>query len=327
MQLVSLVVSVLLGQRVPVVHSIEGVTTGQFHSTMELGRVGIWTGAFDAVPARRAQELAAELDEQGWGALWIPETVGRDGLMLASLLLAGTSRIPVATGIANIWARDPMAMKAAQLTLAEAYPNRFLLGIGVSHQPLVEGFRNHDYQRPLDHMREYLLAMDSALYVAPSPSNPAPRVLAALGPKMLALAAENADGAHTYLVTPEHTAVARATLGPDRILAAEQMVVLDTDRERARTVARAALAMYLTLPNYTNNLQKFGFGDGDFLDGGSDRLVDALVVWGDLDEIAERVRAHTDAGASHVCLQVLTDNAAEPPTAQWTELAAVFVQP
>jgi probable F420-dependent oxidoreductase len=288
---------------------------------MELHRTGIWTGNLDFVPSRRAQELAAELDEQGWGALWIPETVGRDALVFSGLLLAGAPTITVATGIANVWGRDAMAMKAGQLTLAEAYPDRFLLGLGVSHEPLIQGVRHHDYRRPLEHMGQYLDAMDTALFVAPAPASPPPRVLAALGPKMLALAAERADGAHTYLVPPEHTAIARQALGADGILAVEQMVILDTDPVQARTVARQALAMYLTLPNYTNNLKRLGYDEADLGNGGSDRLVDALVAWGDVETIAERVQAHQAAGASHVCIQVLTGNLAEPPTSQWAELA------
>lgn len=292
---------------------------------MKLNRVGIWTGAFDMVPARQAQQALADLEAQGWDTVWIPETVGRDGLVFAGVLLAGSSTIKVATGIVNIWGRDAMAMKNGQLTLAEAYPDRFILGMGVSHQPLIEGLRNHQFRRPLDHMRAYLDAMDTALYVSPQPEATPVRVLAALGPKMLDLAKTRADGAHTYLVTPEHTAMARAALGPEPILAVEQKVVMDQDPVTARATARQVLALYLGLPNYTNNLKRLGFSDADLAEGGSDHLVDSLVAWGDLDTIRSRVKAHLDAGASHVCVQVLAQPLEAMPQAQWAQLAPVLV--
>ncbi|HMT26398.1 MAG TPA: LLM class F420-dependent oxidoreductase [Microthrixaceae bacterium] len=288
---------------------------------MSLSPIGIWTAALDLVSAHRAQEIVSELDEQGWGALWIPEILGRDALIFAGVLLAGSPTITVATGIANVWGRDPMAMRAGQLTLAETYPDRFILGLGVSHEPLIKGVRNHDYRRPLDHMREYLDAMDAAPFMAPTPATPPPRVLAALGPRMLDLAAERADGVHTYLVTPDHTAIARAAVGSDAIVAVEQKVVLATDPTQARDLARTTLAMYLELPNYANSLHRLGFADTDLASGGSDRLVDALVAWGDIEAVAGRIQGHLDAGATHVCIQVLGDAQAEPPTPQWAELA------
>lgn len=290
---------------------------------MDIGRIGIWTATLDAHPAARAQEAAAELEALGYGALWFPEAVGREAFTNAALLLAGTRRIVVATGIANIWVRDAMAMAAAQRTLTEAYPERFLLGMGVSHAPLV-GMRGHDYGKPLSAMRAYLDAMDQAPFMASPPTTPLRRVVAALAPKMLELAAARTWGSHTYFVPPEHTLRARAQLGPDALLAPEQAAVLETDASSARAIARAHMAMYLTLPNYVNNLKRLGFGDDDVADGGSDRLVDAVVVWGTAEAVATRVRAHRDAGANHVCLQVLDADPQALPLRQWRELAAVL---
>jgi probable F420-dependent oxidoreductase len=291
---------------------------------MNLGRVGIWT-FLDHHPAARAQEIAAEIEALGYGALWFPEAMGREAFTSAGLLLAGTRKLVVATGIANVFARDPMAAAAAQRTLAEAYPDRFLLGLGVSHQPLVEGLRGHRYERPLSYMRTYLDAMDKAVVVSAEPRVPPLRVIGALHPKMLALAAERAAGAHPYFVPPEHTARARRILGPDRLLAPEQAVVLETDPERARAVARAHMAIYLGLPNYVRNLRTLGFDEADVTGGGSDRLVDAVVAWGDVEAVAARVRAHHEAGADHVCVQVLDPDPTAVPLAQWRTLAAVLI--
>src|SRR5580698_10378818 len=222
-------------------------------TSIQLGPVGIWTTSFESHPAAKAQEAARELEELGYGAIWFGEAVGREALTNAGLLLAGTKRIVIATGIANIYARDAVAMASGQKTLAEAYPNRFLLGLGVSHVPLVEQLRGHRYEKPVATMRAYLDTMDRAPYNSVPPAMKPVRVLAALGPKMLQLAGEHADGAHPYNVNPEHTAQAREILGPDRYLCPEQAVVLETDPGKARAIARAFLALYLTLPNYTNN--------------------------------------------------------------------------
>lgn len=291
---------------------------------MNIGRVGIWTFALDLQPAKRAQEAAAEIEELGFGAIWIPEALGREAFTSAGLLLAGTRRIPVATGIANIWARDPMAMAAAQKTLAEAYPDRFLLGIGVSHAPLV-GMRGHDYSKPFSAMRNYLDAMQSAPFMAVPPSTEPATVIGALAPKMLSLAAERTTGAHPYFVPPEHTAFARERMGHGPLLAPEQAAVLETDATKARQIGRAHMATYLGLPNYVNNLKRLGFTDADIADGGSDRLVDAIVAWGDAAKVAERVRAHHDAGADHVCVQVLDADPRALPLRQWKELAPALL--
>ena len=291
---------------------------------MDIGRVGVWTFAFELHPAAQVRDAAAVIEDLGYGAIWIPEALGREALAHSALLLAATKRIPVATGIANIWARDAMAMAAGQKTLAEAWPNRFLLGIGVSHAPLV-GLRGHGYDKPLSAMRQYLDAMDSAPYNAP-PAAATPRVIGALAPKMLALAAERTDGAHPYFVPPEHTRRARAALGPKKLLAPEQAVVLERDATVAREVARAHMQTYLQLPNYVNNLRRLGFADDDIREGGSDRLVDAIVAWGDVGAVVERVRAHHDAGADHVCIQVLPRDPKAMPLAEWRTLAAALLR-
>src|SRR5580700_6306049 len=238
-------------------------------SSMQLGRVGIWTRQLEDQPAAKAQESARELEELGYGALWFGEAFGREVLCNSGLLLAATKRMVIATGIANIYARDAVAMAAGQKTLAEAYPSRFLLGLGVSHIPLVEQLRGHRYEKPVATMRAYLEAMDQAPYNSvPPPTKPA-RVLAALGPKMLELSRERADGAHPYNVNPEHTAQAREILGADRCLCPEQAVVLETNPAKAREIGRAFLAVYLALPNYANNFLRLGFQEADFKDGGS----------------------------------------------------------
>jgi probable F420-dependent oxidoreductase len=291
---------------------------------MDIGRIGIWTFQLDQQPAARAQAAAAEIEALGYGAIWIPEALGREAFTNAAVLLAGTRRIPIATGIANMWARDAMAMAGAQKTLAEAYPERFLLGIGVSHAPMVEGMRGHRYTRPLSAMRAYLDAMDRAPFMAVGPATTPPRVIGALAPGMLALAAERAAGAHPYFVPPEHTRRAREIMGPKPLLAPEQAVVLETDAARARAIARAHMAIYLGLPNYVNNLRRLGFTDQDVAAGGSDRLVDAIVAWGDVDAVVARVRAHHDAGANHVCLQVLGPDPRALPLAEWRTLATAF---
>jgi probable F420-dependent oxidoreductase len=293
---------------------------------MRLGPVGVWTAQLDGLPATQAHETAAELEELGYGAIWVPEAIMREAFTNSMLLLGGTSSIAVATGVANIWLRAPQAAAAAHRTVSEAHPGRFLLGLGVSHAPMVEGLLHQRYERPLTAMKHYLDEMDTALVMTPEPAEPPERVLAALGPKMLELAAAASNGAHTYNVTPEHTAFAREHLGPDALLAPEQAVVLESDQNEARRIGRAHLAIYVGLPNYTDNLRRFGFTDDDFSDGGSDRLVDALVAWGDEDRIAERVRAHHAAGADHVAVQVLSPaGLAGLPADEWRRLAPALL--
>lgn len=288
-----------------------------------LGPVGFWTFQLDGQPAARAQELVAEVEQLGFGAVWIPEGFGsKEAFAHAGILLAGTRRIAVATGIASIWARDPMAMSNGSRALAEAYPGRFLLGIGVSHEVRAVG-RGHVYRRPYSKMAAYLDAMDEM--PAPSATPKAPRVLAALGPKMLALSAARAMGAHPYFVPVEHTVRAREVLGPDSFLAPEQLVVLETDPGKARAIGREFMSHYLSLPNYANNLRRLGWGEDDMNEPYTDRFVDALVAWGDVDAARTRVREHLEAGADHVALQVLREDASEFPMEELHELAPALV--
>ncbi|HEY9414626.1 MAG TPA: LLM class F420-dependent oxidoreductase [Pseudonocardia sp.] len=286
-----------------------------------LPRIGIWTAALDAVPTSRAREFAVELEDLGYGAIWIPEVAGRDPFVHLALLLASTERLIGATGIANIWARDAVTTSGAVKALTEAFPERMILGLGVSHQNLVNDLRGHNYNKPLSAMRDYLTAMDSAPYSASRPTTPVRRVLAALRPKMLQLAADRADGAHPYFVTPEHTARARETLGAGPLLCPEQAVVLETDPARAREIGRIYTSVYLGQPNYVNSILELGFTEEDLADGGSDAFVDALVAWGDEEAILGRVRAHLDAGADHVAVQALTTGRRDVPDAQWRALA------
>jgi probable F420-dependent oxidoreductase len=271
---------------------------------MEIGRLGVWTW-LDSMSAAEAAEFATRLESWGYSALWVPEAVGRDPFSLLGYLAARTDRLVLATGIANIYARDAMATRAVRETLAEASDGRFVLGLGVSHAHLVSGVRKHEYRKPLSAMREYLDAVDGALYMGRGPAEKAPVVIAALRPRMLALAAEKTRGAHPYFVPPEHTARAREILGSGPWLCPEQMVLRETDAKRAREIARESMKVYVGLPNYQNNLKWLGYSDDDFANGGSDRLVDAIVAWGDENAILERIRAHHDAGADHVCIQPL----------------------
>jgi probable F420-dependent oxidoreductase len=292
--------------------------------TVDIGRVGIWYGGIDALTTPEARRAAQVVEELGFGALWVAEAVGRDPFVSSAVLLGATERLPVATGIANIYARDPMTMAAGQKTLAEAFPDRFLLGLGVSHGHLVAGVRKHDYSKPYSYMVQYLERMDKALFMARGPEHDPGRLLAALGPKMLELSATSANGSHPYFTTPEHTQISRDVMGPDALLAPEQMVVLETDPTEARRIARAGMKIYLGLPNYFNNLVRLGFTEDDRADGGSDRLVDAIVAWGTEEQIAERVAQHHAAGADHVCVQVLQDGSAMPEQ-QWRRLAPALL--
>ncbi len=282
----------------------------------DLGPVGIWQGVLDGHSSGVVRDVVAELDEAGWPTMWIPETVSRDPFVSASIMLEATTNMQVATGIASIWARDPMTTSNASLTLNEAYNGRFILGLGVSHHTLTEWVRKHDYSKPLTKMREYLERMDASMFHGVKPEQPTMRLLAALGPKMLELSATAADGAHPYFVPPEHTEIARTIIGPDAYLATEQMVVLETDPSKAREIARAHMAVYLGLPNYANNLMRLGYTEEE-LTNADDRVVDAIVAWGTLDDVLDRVKAHHDAGANHVCVQVLEADRAAVPLDAW----------
>jgi probable F420-dependent oxidoreductase len=280
---------------------------------MDIGKVGMWF-FLDAMNAPDSAAFAKQVEKNGYKVLWIPEAVGREPFAHASYLLSHTEKLSIATGIANIWARDAQTMAAASKTVAELSGGRFLLGIGVSHEPLVKNLRGHSYEKPYSYMKEYLPKMKGALYMAPAPKEPVPVVIAALHPKMLALSAAEANGTHTYFVPPEHTAKARAQIGPNAMLCAAQAVILETDADKARKAARAYMKTYVPrLPNYTNNLKALGWADSEFENGCSDRLVDAIVAWGNEEKIRDRIDAHLKAGASHVCILPLrADNAPLP---------------
>ncbi|MGH8226743.1 MAG: TIGR03620 family F420-dependent LLM class oxidoreductase [Steroidobacteraceae bacterium] len=279
---------------------------------MRIGKLGVWA-LTDGMSAQDAAAFAARAESWGYSALWIPEAFGRNPFAFAAWLLARTKRLIVATGIASIYARDAHATRAAQMTLAELSGGRFLLGLGVSHAHMVEEVRGQAYDsKPVSRMRTYLEQMARVEYRATAPAEQPPTVLAALGPKMLELAGRMADGAHPYNVTPAHTAQARRILGPGKWLCTEQKVLLEPDPTRARTIARKAVGFYLAAPNYANNFRRLGFGDADLAGGGSDRLVDALVAWGDLDAVCARIRAHWEAGADQVCVQALSAEPRQP---------------
>ena len=288
-----------------------------------LGTVGVWTHDVERMSAAGARDYVQAIESLGFAALWFPESLGsKEAFAHASLLLGGTKTLVVATGIANIWARDPVAMANGARTLVDAYPDRFLLGMGVSHAPTVKT-RGTTYARPLEHMRSYLDAMDAAPYVGPKVD--VPRVLAALGPQMLQLSAERTLGAHPYFVPVEHTTVARNELGAGPLLAVEQAAVLSEDPAAAHATARRHMKRYLELDNYVNNLRRLGWGEADLADGGSDKLVDAIVAWGGTAAIRSRIDEHRERGADHVCLQVLRADPKGSPTADLEPIArAVF---
>jgi len=269
-----------------------------------LGRVGVWCNAPVFAPLEDVREDLAVVEELGFRAVWYPESVGgRESLSTAAIMLAETEKLIACTGILSVYARDPMATWNGARALSDAYPGRFVLGLGVSHAPSVSA-RGHDYGRPVPTMRAYLDAMAAVPYRPPEPE-PVPVLLASLGPLMLTLAAERAAGSHPYFVPVDHTAFARERLGAGPLLAPELAVVLADDRSTAREAAQGYLDTYLALENYTNNLRRFGFGDDDLAGGGSDRLLDAIVAWGDGDTVCGRVSEHLVAGADHVCIQPL----------------------
>ncbi len=290
-----------------------------------LGRVGAWTFDAERLSADDARAYARELESLGVAALWIPESLGsKEVFAHAGILLGATDRLVIATGIANIWARDPVAMANGQRALAEAFPGRFLLGLGVSHAPTIPlRGGGMSYEKPVAHMREYLDAMDKAPYTGKPTETP--RVLAALGPKMLRLSAERAIGAHPYFVPVEHTSEARKQLGAGPLLAVEQAAVLATDPASARAAARRHMKRYLELPNYVNNLRRLGWRDADLGGGGSDALVDAIVVWGDASRIRARVEDHLARGADHVCVQVIRTDLAAPASLEWRTLGPALI--
>ncbi|HLN16539.1 MAG TPA: LLM class F420-dependent oxidoreductase [Acidimicrobiales bacterium] len=287
---------------------------------IELGRYGLWCGQFRGRDTEAAAVAAREAEALGYGTLWVPGGAGGEIFEIMGRLLDGTTTMVAATGIVNVWAHTPAEVATAHAALTAAHPGRFLCGLGISHSIMVESL-GQTYDRPLGRLAEYLDELDRA----DPPQPPTERVLAALGSKMLELAKERSAGAHPYLTTPEHTAFARSVLGPDKVLAPEQKVVLTDSPTMARGIARQALSIYLGLPNYTNNLRRYGFTDKDLAPPGSDRLVDAVVAWGEPGAVAERVARHHEAGADHVCVQVLTEEPRRFPVEEWRILAPLLV--
>jgi probable F420-dependent oxidoreductase len=292
--------------------------------TCRLGKVGVWTVGLDHLDVPAAIEAVAKLEAQGWGSLWIGEAFGREAFTAAQLYLSAGSRLIVGTGIANIYARDAMTTAAAARTLSTAYPGRFVLGLGVSHSLAVEQMRGHHYGKPVAAMREYLDGLDAAPHFGAGDPTLPQRVLAALGPRMTELARDRTQGAHTYLVTADHTAAARELLGPDRLLVVEQAVVVDDDPEIWRARANAHLETYTSLPNYRNSWLRQGFTELDIAGGGSEALKDALVARG-LDGTTERLREHFDAGADTVVVQALGDHLADVRQDDWARLAEALL--
>jgi probable F420-dependent oxidoreductase len=292
----------------------------------ELGRIGVFSVPLEVLPRADSVEFVRELEELGYGAVWTGEGLGtREIFTNAAAILAGTERIVFCAGIANIWGRDAVTASTATETLLESFDGRFLLGLGVSHREQIEP-RGYVYGRPVATMRIYLDVMDTATFVSPLPEEAAatrrvPRVLAALRPAMLRLAAERADGAHPYMTIPDATAHAREILGPEPLLLPEQAFVLETDPSVARRVARGYMSWYLGVENYRKSLLWQGFADEDLADGGSNRLVDAIVAWGDEEAVRSRVQEHFDAGATHVSVQAIAEDPLSLELAAYRRLA------
>lgn len=273
---------------------------------MDTGKLGVWY-FFDGLSSVDAAQAAKRIEALGYGTLWLPETVGKSPVALASWLLANTEQLNLATGIMNIYHREPGVTAAAQNTLAEQSGGRFLLGMGVSHKPLVEGVRGLEYGPPVPTMRTYLEKMAASPYTAIAPDEAPPTVIAALGPKMLELAATQCTGAHPYFSDPSHTRMARDIMGPDAWLCVEQKVILETDAAKARELAKPVAKIYNRLPNYRNNWLRMGLSEDD-IDHLSDRFIDTTFAWGTADNIRNRIQEHMDAGASHVCIQPVNPN-------------------
>ena len=273
---------------------------------MDTGKLGVWY-FFDGLTFPDAAAAAQRIESLDYGTLWIPETIGRSPVVTASWLLGNTSKLNIATGIMNIYHREPGVTMALQKSLAEQSAGRFLLGLGVSHKPLVEGVRGLNYGPPVATMRSYLEAMAAAPYQAAEPAEAPSTVIAALGPKMLELAASHCNGAHPYFSSPDHTRFARDIMGPDALLCVEQKVILESDAAKARELARPVAKIYQGLPNYRNNWLRMGLSEDD-INSLSDKFIDTTFAWGDADAIKSRLTEHMDAGATHVCVQPVNPN-------------------
>ena len=266
-------------------------------------KLGVWFSP-DGLAAADSEAMARNIETLGYDSLWVGEVFGRDPFAHLAFLGSRTDRLILATGIANIYNRHPGSMKQAADTLAEQTGGRFILGLGVSSPVIVSKIRGLDYAKPYSYMVEYLEKMEASRYMSVPPAEPVPVILAALGPKMLALSGEKADGAHTYNVTPEHTQSARKILGPDKSLVVEQKIMLQEDPGKARALSAKALSFYAAAPGYRNAWKGLGFSDEE-IDSGAPRFVDALVAWGSEDSIRARLQEHVDAGASEILIQPL----------------------
>lgn len=265
---------------------------------MQLGRLGVWSSV-DRLDGNQISRFLATVEELGYDTLWYPESRGYESLSIAGYMLGKTARLKLGSSIASIYARDAFTAQRGLVTLRDLYGDRFVLGLGVSHVPMVEGLRGHRYEKPVPAMRAYLDGIGKGQEGAEG----WPIAIAALGPRMLALAAERTRGALPYNVTPEHTRRAAAILGPSKWLVVEQKVCLRTDPAEARALGRRELARYMGLPNYRNNWLRIGFSEADLAEGGSDRFIDAMVNWGDAATVKAKLREHFAAGATQVCIQ------------------------
>lgn len=287
---------------------------------MDLSKLGVFC-FLDGLSGAQVRQFARRVEQLGYSALWFAEGVGRESFSLASYLLSQTERLIVATGIAVAFKREPAASWGAAKTLGELFEDRFILGLGVS-APGANARRGIPYEKPYSFMRDYLAKMKTMLYAAPVPKHEPPIVLAALLPKMMHLAATETHGTHTYFMPPEQTVAARAAIGPDKWLCAEQAVLLETDPAKARNAARNYMSFYLQGPHYKAVLRNFGFTDKDFDNGISDRLVDAIVAWGNADKLHDRIAAHYKAGATHVCVLPLSPDGTTIPNERTLEALA-----
>jgi probable F420-dependent oxidoreductase len=264
---------------------------------MNLGRLGVWYGT-DRLNGSQLRDFVRTVEKNGYSTLWYPEARGFESMSLAAFLLSSSEKLVIGSSIANIYARDSFTAQRAMVSLNALYGDRFILGLGVSHIPMVEGLRGHRYDKPLAAMGTYLDGINKG-----STAGELPVMVAALGPKMLALSAAKSRGAVPYNVTPQHTAEAAKILGSSKWLAVEQKVTIETDPVKARAIGRKELSRYLVLPNYRNSWLRQGFTEAELADGGNDRFIDAMLLWGDADKVKQGLRAHFTAGATHVCLQ------------------------
>ena len=287
---------------------------------MDLSTLGVFA-FLDGLNGPQVTQFARKVEQWGYSVLWFAEGMGREAFTLAAHLLSHTDKLIVATGIAVVFKREAAASWGAAKTLAELYGDRFILGLGVS-APAANARRGIPYERPYSFMQAYLAKMKSLPYLAPAPAQDPPIVLAALKPRMLHLAATDTHGTHTYFMPPEQTAMARAAIGPDKWLCAEQAVLLEPDPAQAREAARKYMNFYLQGPHYTATLRTVGFTEADFANGISDRLVDAVVAWGNEEALRQRITAQYQAGASHVCILPLSPDGSTLPNERTLETLA-----